>query len=145
MKLLPSVIWAVSWKFFTSKFNLSEDKILKINDKLKEIKTGIIRKELKKKALFKELKKFLITMVGPIAETVMEDCMIKLGCTEESFTSHQLDSLIEMFSCKFNFTADDALKITDKIQKMVDWEIKQNLYQELLLSFNCSLNIPIKM
>jgi type IV pilus assembly protein PilM len=105
---------------FTGKFNLSEDNILKINEKLKDIKISFIRKEYKKKNLLKELKKFLITMVGPVAETVIEDCLNKIGSTEETFTVNQLDTLIEMFSCKFNFTAEDALKIADKLQELTE-------------------------
>jgi len=115
-------------EMFCCQINLTEENILNISKKLDELK---IKEEKATKTLtayldiygeevniVEELEEYLITLVGPIGKTALEDSIKKMGHTKDTIPFESLDSAVEMFSCQFNLTEENILNINKKLQDL---------------------------
>jgi type IV pilus assembly protein PilM len=98
-------------------------------DEKKEIGEDVIKVSLDNKNIISELEKYLVSLVGPIGKTVLEDCIKKLGYTMETMPVEKFDSIIEMFSCQFNLSQENILSIMKKLEevKTVQETVKKNI------------------
>ncbi len=126
-------------EMFCCQFNLTEENISSISKKIQELKTIDEKARTLYISLYgeninivDELEKYLISLVGPIAKTVLEDSVKKLGHTRETIPVQALDSIIEIFSCQFNLTQENIMSITKKLQelKIAEKKLNKNLPQK---------------
>lgn len=114
-------------EMFACQFNLSQENILNIVKKLEELKTAeeTVNKNITGMLdnrddvdVMQEIEKYLVSMVGPIGKTVLEDSVKKLGYTADTLPLEQLDGVMEMFCCQFNLTEENISSITKKLQEL---------------------------
>ncbi|MEQ8187273.1 MAG: pilus assembly protein PilM [Candidatus Eremiobacterota bacterium] len=114
-------------EMFACQFNLSQENMSGIIKKLEELKT--VHEEVRKSItgmldnrddvdVMQEIEKYLVSMVGPIGKTVLEDSVKKLGYTVDTVPLEQLDGAIEMFCCQFNLTEENISSISKKLQEL---------------------------
>jgi len=134
---------------FTCQVNLKEKDLPGIIKKLEELKSAKYIEKTSPHELFidydinipEELEKYLVSIVGPVGKTVLEDTVKKLGHTKESLPLNMLDSVIEVFSCQFNLSENDISNISKKMDefKVIAEKIRKksealeniNIFEEL--------------
>ena len=110
---------------FICKFNFEDKIISEVTEKMKMLQDYIVQErstvKLPEGSIFspyEEIKKYLSSEVGSIAETVLEEIITGKGYDRENLSGKELESILEIFTCKFNLSNKVSLNIVKRLQEI---------------------------
>jgi len=96
-----------------------EEEISEISrDKTKDKDTSLIDPYALVMDPLKELERYFLLTLGPGVIEGLKESAEKLGYDKDNFSVYHLESLIEIFSCKYEFTEDIVSEIVKKLQEV---------------------------
>jgi hypothetical protein len=94
-------------EMFSSNFNLSSTQLESITVKLQDLRnTPTTPAGGPPVDIYKEFKNYLVSLTGPIADSVLDGCAERLGLQKDRVESGNLESLAEMFCSNFKLTPE---------------------------------------